>query len=79
MRTLKDGWRGYLRNVVPNDAGEVQIKETEAAFFAGSFVTMNLSLEAAGIEDIDEAEKAYSKLNDEIMTFAKEKANEPTN
>ena len=79
MRTVKSGWQGYLENVVPKEAGEVQIKETEAAFYAGALVTMHLGLEAAGIEDIDEAEKAYSKLNDEIMTFAKEKANEPTN
>lgn len=72
MKTVKESWDGYLHNVVPKTAGPVQIMESRSAFYAGALVVLGLSLEAANIEDIDEAEKAYSKINDEVMTFAQE-------
>lgn len=77
MITIKDAWGGYLHSVVSKKAGPVQITETKAAFYGGALVMMGLTLETARIEDIDEAEKAYSKLNDEVTTYAKEIINEP--
>lgn len=76
MKTVKEAWQEYLDEVVSKQAGATQIKETKGAFYSGALVMMNLSIKASTIENFDEAEKEFSKLNDEITTFAKEMVDE---
>ncbi len=35
---IKDGWDSYHKIVVPDDASETQVKDTQQAFFAGAAV-----------------------------------------
>ncbi|TFH40740.1 MAG: hypothetical protein E4H01_16075, partial [Lysobacterales bacterium] len=38
MKLIERAWQSYRVNVVPHDAGEVQLKETRNAFYAGAAI-----------------------------------------
>ena len=42
MRTINDEWQSYKRDVLPDDASQIQITETERAFYAGAKAVLYL-------------------------------------
>ncbi len=72
MRTIKNGWEDYKKHCVPKSASHTQIDETKKAFYGGCLVMFHLMMDSADEGDIEEGEKAVSKLHDEVIAFAKE-------
>ncbi len=71
MRYIENAWQSYCSMVMPADAGEIQIKETRQAFFAGVailFQTMMVSLDP-GEEPTDRDMQRLSDLQDELDEF----------
>ena len=78
MNTLQAAWHGYLETVVPDDAKDVQLKETEQAFYAGALSTFQLMLQFADFQE-DTAAMMVDTLNQEILNKCDAIAqNEPT-
>lgn len=88
-KTVKEAWESYLKQVVPKDAHETQIIETQKAFFAGCGSALHMVTETVCTPGITEdqfitkfeawrregSELARSLLRREFeMTIAKAKA-----
>jgi hypothetical protein len=71
MKTLNEGWQGYVREVMPDGCSETQLIETRRAFFGGAWVALMLMGQstAVGMTD-EEAEAAFRGWLAEAMTFA---------
>lgn len=67
MSIIQKGWKDYKEKVIPKDASEIQLSETEKAFFAGAVVVFS-AVYATGEEDVSENEAldVLTELNDEI-------------
>ena len=64
MQTVHDQWVSYLEQVMPSNAGPIQIQETRRAFYAGAFALCSLLQESRGLQqDLD-------KYTAECMVFA---------
>ena len=55
MRTILEQWENYLKEVIPEGAGESQKFETRLAFYAGAKVMMSALLEVGADSISDEA------------------------
>ena len=42
MRPIEKLWRSYLRGFIPRGGGQIQIRETRMAFYAGAQALFNL-------------------------------------
>ena len=65
------GWESYRLNVLPDEAGEIQIKETRRAFFAGAAIIMETLMLALdpGDEPTDADMQRMADLQAEIDEF----------
>jgi hypothetical protein len=62
MRNVKTGWREYSA-LLPESAGDVQLRETEQAFYAGALHIMGVLVENSELPEDD----AMARL-DGLMT-----------
>ena len=51
MNTIQSQWESFLKDVVPEDAEQVQITETQKAFYGGVSSLMGLMI---GLADLSE-------------------------
>jgi hypothetical protein len=69
MSTINERWNDYRERVIPKDAGEIQLKETRRAFYAGTISTLEAVL--ALKEESDEKAIAWlHATEDECLAFA---------
>lgn len=70
MRTIKTLWESY-KAILPKDASEAQLLETEMAFYAGSTAALKMILDL-GKSDISEeaGEAILDNLHQEIVDYA---------
>jgi hypothetical protein len=61
-------WDGYRRRVVPEDAGETQIRETRWAFFGGVAACMDLLKEFYSEGDV-QGEESLRAMQAELAAF----------
>lgn len=65
-------WSSYSANVLPEDAGDVQVQETRRAFYAGA--ASMLRLVTTGLDEGSEATEAdlqrLTDIDDEVQAFA---------
>ena len=45
MKTIKEKWESYLKDVMPESAGAIQLLETRRAFYAGAHALFTLMSE----------------------------------
>lgn len=72
MRHIEKGWNSY-RALLPKDAGEVQIKETRQAFYAGAailFESLMLVLDP-GTEPTEADMQRMDDINKELREFGR--------
>lgn len=70
MRTIKSKCDSYLE-LLPENASEVQVKETEMAFYAGAAAILAIMYELGGDDVSDEAgEAVLQSLHDEAVSYA---------
>jgi hypothetical protein len=75
MRTIRKIWESY-KAILPKDASEAQIQETEMAFYAGSTAALKMILDL-GRSDISEeaGEAILDSLHQEIRDYSKQLIN----
>jgi len=70
MRTIKSKCDSYLE-LLPVNASEVQVKETEMAFYAGSAAILHIMFELGSDDVSDEAgEAVIQSLHEEAVSYA---------
>lgn len=74
MKTIKEDYAFYKEKAIPKNAGYVQQKETELAFYAGAQALFYKIIEIND-SDADEAVKNYEKIHNEIEKFVKDHLN----
>lgn len=68
--TVKEAWESYRSKCVPKDAGNIQLKETKMAFYAGFITMMEINKKITDLPDeqaIQHLQKLDSELNDYIQ------------
>ena len=70
MNAVHDKWVSYRDTVVPVTAGEVQLKETQRAFYAGAHVALLLVL-ANGDQPLKDGVRLFEELSQECVQFAR--------
>jgi len=51
LNTIQSKWQEYLDDIVPEDAEQVQITETQKAFYGGIVAFLDMQLEMAELSD----------------------------
>lgn len=70
MRTIRKKCDSYLE-LLPENASEVQVKETEMAFYAGAAAILSIMIDIASDDVSDEAGEAIlQSLHDETVSYA---------
>lgn len=67
MNYIETAWSGYAEAAMPADAGEVQIKETRQAFYAGALVMLSTLSQLA--DQPGRAESGIKQLQEELIAF----------
>lgn len=70
MSTIKERWEHYRNSVIHKQAGELQLKETRRAFYAGTVSTLEALLELDSQSD-EQADAWMAATNDECGEFVK--------
>lgn len=72
MNTIGDIWQSYSDNVLPADAGDVQIRECKLAFYAGAASMMEIMTAIGDSEglSVDIGAGILQGLADELYDFA---------
>lgn len=71
LKLIEDSWNDYFSKVVPEDASEIQVRETRKAFYAGAVCLYTTIMTSLG----PNAEVSESDLNivgsiqDELRQF----------
>ncbi len=72
MNTIQSHWEDYRRRVLPKDAGPVQIRETQMAFYAGAWAVFRILKDGVADTKTDEAGVAMLMgLQEECQAFAR--------
>jgi hypothetical protein len=61
IRSVRDGWQTYLRDVVPRDAGPIQRLECERAFFGGAVEVLGTVCALSNVSE-DEGVRELDRL-----------------
>ena len=69
MNTIQQQWEGFKKNVVPNDAPEIQVSEMRIAFFGGASALLALTTEISYHSE-DAGVEMLEGLHDECRRFA---------
>lgn len=84
-KTIADQWQGYREDVVPEGASEMQIEQTQLAFYAGAMTVFRMmSVELDPHEELDadlarmlmERAKALEDELDAFERYVEDKAQE---
>lgn len=70
MNTIRDQWESYAREVLPKDAGPVQVQETRRAFYAGARAMQGLHMVITTYSD-EAAEQMLQGFEEELAAFGK--------
>jgi hypothetical protein len=70
MNTIQSSWESYRREVVPANAGEIQIEECRRAFYAGFAGCLGVCSGPLAEMEEDAAVAALQGLHEEIQGFA---------
>lgn len=72
MISVAEMWTGYFRQVVPPDAGSVQIEESRRAFYAGAAFMYDAATRGIGDPSVseDEADDYLEKIGLEFCDYA---------
>jgi hypothetical protein len=65
---IGEAWASYVANVLPADAGEVQVEETKRAFYSGATSMYSAMLEASTLDEAA-AEARLQALDREIGDY----------
>lgn len=74
MKTINSEWLSYLHGVVPHNASQVQITETQRAFYAGAWSYFIIVMDSLSnnipptLEDV----QTLIRLRNEVIEFLKE-------
>lgn len=71
MNTVKEKWESYLREVVPANAGPVQVEECRRAFYAGAGSLLNITSTVIPYMSEDAGVAVLEGLHQELQGFAK--------
>ena len=71
MNTIQAQWASYEKNVMPDDAGPVQVRETRRAFYGGALAMFSLLHEAGGHSN-DAGVAIVDGLRAEVCDFARD-------
>lgn len=73
-KMIEAGWDSYRRMCVPPDAGEVQVRETRQAFYAGASVLFEgiMCVLEPGEDPTTADMKVFDNLQKEIHAFGQE-------
>ena len=69
LKTIQGNLDSYMEAVISDDAGEIQIKETTLAFYAGAIVSHTLTINATSHEDEDKCMNELDLLFKELAKF----------
>lgn len=69
MDTFAAMWAGYMKDVIPPHATEMQRIETKRAFYAGAHAVLGVSVIAANTMGEEEGTAALQSLADEVGDF----------
>lgn len=77
MKLIEKAFASYRRYVMPADAGDVQVRETRQAFFAGAAILQTLVLRrlspGAGPETVTDEDMAFmSAIQKELDDFGQQ-------
>ena len=70
MNTIQAQWLSYLRDVVPRDAGPVQVEECRRAFYAGAAGLLSITSTVIPYMDEDAGVAVLEGLHQELQGFA---------
>ena len=71
-KLIEAGWYGYLLGVLPPDAPDIQVKETQKAFMAGAahlFFSMMSIMDPGGTEPTDADLQKMKMIHQEMHAF----------
>ena len=74
-KTIADLWQSYNELVIPKNAGEIQIKETQQAFYAGacSLFTAIMNSLSSDEENITESDLTFmASIQQEIDAWGQQ-------
>ena len=71
MATVKELVESYIK-ILPEGAGDTQIRETKMAFIAGMYAYRNLSVKASNQKSFEMAETLLGKIEWELETAKNE-------
>lgn len=74
MKAIEQGWKSYRELVVPDDASDVQIRETRQAFYAGAAILFQALMVALdpGTEPTADDMQRMADLQAELDAFGQE-------
>lgn len=73
MKTVREQWESYRRQVVPAGAMPIQVMVCRRAFYAGAEAFFALTLNVSGDDISDDAGAEYLEtLRQELQAFAKD-------
>jgi hypothetical protein len=72
--TVAEMWADYQRNVLPPDAGEIQVQECRRAFYAGAHAMYTDCTWGIGDPSVPErvGEAHLEKIHDELQAFKRD-------
>lgn len=70
--TLKEAWERYRYKCVPKDAGNIQLKETKMAFYAGFITMMEINKKITDLPD-EQAVEYLQTLDLELKDYIQER------
>lgn len=73
QRTVAAQWATYRERVLPPDAGPVQVRETQWAFYAGAecFLVLLMNVLDPGTDATEEDLALMDRLHEELLAFAR--------
>lgn len=69
MNRLAAKWISYKDEVVPPDAGENQLDETQKAFYAGAIAMWQMLMQEVGELSDEDAEKRFEEIDTELQSY----------
>jgi len=71
LQTVAEMWQDYRREVVPRDAGAIQIQECRRAFYAGVSVMFTNAAYGVARDDVseDQGVEYFEKIDAELKAY----------
>jgi hypothetical protein len=75
VKTIKESWESYLREVIPASAPEIQKRECRHVWYgacAAMFAILSDISDLPEAEAVEEIEKRHQEMRDYVAEYAKE-------